>query len=533
MKTNRFFSAVMLAATLLFAACNEKNVPSGGPGNNNGNGNGNNGTETTEAVKMPESIVLPEGAITVSEARKIGEALASEQISEQKYYIHGWVKKLASKHADGMESYGNALFYMSEKMYKDAEGAMTFESDDFYVYQIYAGEGEKKFTSLDQVQVGDYVVIYTYITNFNGTIETPGSKGSERGYMVMSSNANFNKAPEVPELDSNNDGTIDHPYTVSDVIALNNTLAGSFYVKGFIVGQVNGKSMSNAELAAPFTGNDNGEGTNILIAAAAGETETAKMVPVQLPAGDIRNISLPKNADNLSKEVLLFGNIGEAYFKAPGIKNVTYAKIDNTEYGKAPVVVDKDDVILNEALLTKASFDKFTVINVKGDLVWAFDAKYGAKMSGYDDKTKKTVENEDWFISPAMDLTGKDVVLTFDHARGPAASLSVATEGHYTLWISNDFEGNNAEALAAATWTELTIPTHGTTAWGYVSSGEISIPKANSAANCRIAWKYVCDDKESATWEIKNVLIMEADAPAEEEPSGEGGTPEEGGEESI
>jgi hypothetical protein len=47
---------------------------------------------------------------------------------------------------------------------------------------------------------------------------------------------------------------------------------------------------------------------------------------------------------------------------------------------------------------------------------------------------------------------------------------------------------------------------YGTTAWGYITSGEITIPAENLTSNCRIAWKYVCNDV-SATWEIKNVVI--------------------------
>ncbi|MBQ0080311.1 MAG: choice-of-anchor J domain-containing protein, partial [Alistipes sp.] len=86
--------------------------------------------------------------------------------------------------------------------------------------------------------------------------------------------------------------------------------------------------------------------------------------------------------------------------------------------------------------------------------------------------------------------------------RGPKASMSVDTK-NYTVWVSNDFDGD----VATATWTQIAIPTHGTTPWGYVNSGNMVIPDANCAANCRIAWKYVCDDKESATWEIKNIIV--------------------------
>lgn len=120
---------------------------------------------------------IPAEAITISEARSIGKALGNGGTSTEKYYIKGFVKSFGSKHADGMNSYGNAIFYMV-----DRKGATT----DFEAYQVY-GIGGNKFTSLDQIQVGDYVVIYSQITNYNGTIETP-SKGA--GYMYASNNLN-------------------------------------------------------------------------------------------------------------------------------------------------------------------------------------------------------------------------------------------------------------------------------------------------------------------------------------------------------
>jgi hypothetical protein len=126
-------------------------------------------------------------------------------------------------------------------------------------------------------------------------------------------------------------------------------------------------------------------------------------------------------------------------------------------------------------------------------------------MSGYNSSESKTYPNEDWLITPALDLTGKSAAtLIFNHAFGPAASVpnTDATKAQYTIWVSNDFDKD----VKAATWTELKGMVYGTTGWGYVSSGDIAIPAENLKANCRIAWKYVCNDV-SATWEIKEVIV--------------------------
>ena len=167
--------------------------------------------------------------------------------------------------------------------------------------------------------------------------------------------------------------------------------------------------------------------------------------------------------------------------------------------------------LLSESLLTEESFNKFTKVSVEGTQTWRYNGSYGASMSGYQNST--THPNEDWFISPAIDLEDcASATLTFSHAFGPKAEIptSASKKAQYTIWVSNDFEGD----VKTATWTQLSGLQYGTTAWQYISSGNITIPKEKLAANCRIAWKYVCSSS-SATWEIKNISLVataEADA---------------------
>ncbi len=175
MKLNKIFSALMLIAAVTFAACGDDNtIP-----DNNQPGNGQdttNNQETTTVVEIPANVNIPADAITVTQAREICAGLESTATTGTKYYVKGWVKKIHSKHADGVANYGNGQFYMSENQYTDG----TFDSDDFMAFQVYYLNGEK-FTSADQVQVGDYVVIYGELTNYNGTYETVG-KGAAHIY---------------------------------------------------------------------------------------------------------------------------------------------------------------------------------------------------------------------------------------------------------------------------------------------------------------------------------------------------------------
>ena len=166
-------------------------------------------------------------------------------------------------------------------------------------------------------------------------------------------------------------------------------------------------------------------------------------------------------------------------------------------------VMNADNTALSETLLTQESFDKFTAVSVKGDQQWTLSKSYGAIMNGY--SVNMTHPNEDWLISPALDLAGKaNAILSFDHCFGPASSIPTteAEKAQYTIWVSNDFTGD----VQSATWTQLDGMIYGTSVWKYVSSGDIAIPANYLTENCHIAWKYVCEDV-SATWEIKNVVV--------------------------
>jgi len=119
-------------------------------------------SDTIDTSNFPD---FPEGTITVAKAREIGKALGSGGTSDQEYLIKGRVKKLnESKNETAIPKYGNIYVYIH-----DSETAVS----DFYGYQIMGMNGNK-ITSADQVQVGDFIVIKSKITNYNGTIETVG-----------------------------------------------------------------------------------------------------------------------------------------------------------------------------------------------------------------------------------------------------------------------------------------------------------------------------------------------------------------------
>ncbi len=127
------------------------------------------GTEVDPAkiTPDPEGADVPEGTLTVYEAREICAGLASGATTTEEYYVKGWVHKLDSKHASGVSQYGNGTFYIS------ATNDGTTDKTDFEAYQVY-GKNKARLTSADQVELGDFVVLKGKLTNYNGTYETVG-----------------------------------------------------------------------------------------------------------------------------------------------------------------------------------------------------------------------------------------------------------------------------------------------------------------------------------------------------------------------
>ncbi|MCQ2334901.1 MAG: hypothetical protein MJZ89_03560 [Paludibacteraceae bacterium] len=219
MKFTQLFTAFLLMAAVSFTACRIVPEAPDGPGNP---GKPNNPTDTTTHVDpvTPTDIDIPAGAITIAEARDICSKLESGATTGTKYYVKGWVKKLHSKHADGVSSYGNGSFYMVDSQ---------TDSDDFLAYQVYGLNGQK-LTDAEQVLVGDYVVIYGELTNYQGTYETVG-KGAAYIYSSTNEKLKGGSGQETPSGDA-------VEATIAQIIAEANTTT-LYRVTGKVGGPIN------------------------------------------------------------------------------------------------------------------------------------------------------------------------------------------------------------------------------------------------------------------------------------------------------
>ncbi len=126
-------------------------------------------------------------------------------------------------------------------------------------------------------------------------------------------------------------GTAESPYTVADVIALNNP-GTEAWVKGYIVGCYNyvGESGQGTNV---FSATELTTSTNIAIAATPTNYGT-NYIAVQLPnKGDIRSaLNLVDNAGNFGKEVAVKGTL-TGYISTQGVRNTS----DYTLNGQTPV----------------------------------------------------------------------------------------------------------------------------------------------------------------------------------------------------
>lgn len=116
------------------------------------------GETTIEIPAEAAAWDIPAEAIDVLQARAICAALQPGQNTGKKYYVMGYVKRLSSKHAEAVEKYKNARFYM-----ENVKGGNSDE--EFVAFQVKGIDGGD-ITNPDVVAAGDFVIVYGELTHF-------------------------------------------------------------------------------------------------------------------------------------------------------------------------------------------------------------------------------------------------------------------------------------------------------------------------------------------------------------------------------
>lgn len=301
-------------------------------------------------------------------------------------------------------------------------------------------------------------------------------------------------------------GTKEKPYTVANVQA--GATGTGVWVKGYIVGWIDGKTLADG---AKFNADGVTVSSNVMLADAADAATTAKIIPVQLPSGEIRKaVNLQDNPANYKKEVLLKGNL-VAYFGVPGLKKeVSAAVIDGKEYPMGGDDQPSGDVVTS----LDENFDASTDIpagwfqkQAAGDKAWYvrnFSENNYITMSGF----KGTAPFDQWLLSPAIDMDKvSDKTLTFDtQVNGYGATTTTLK-----VYIVTD-----PANLATATELKATFATapaagaDGKTKYSeWVKSGNIDLAKYKGKVY--IAFRYQASkDANYATWCVDNVKLNAA-----------------------
>ena len=142
-----------------------------------------------------------------------------------------------------------------------------------------------------------------------------------------------------------------------------------------------------------------------------------------------------------------------------------------------------------------------TTVSVVGDQVWGWDSYDSgcAKMSGYDGTQ---YANEDWLITPFIDLTGyTSTKLDFREAINYESDVST----YETIWAS-DYAGSGDPNLAS--WSQLNVlgRSPGNT-WTFNDVTQYDLSAYDGVSSLYVGFKYLSTDTNAGTWEIGEIVV--------------------------
>ena len=404
------------------------------------------------------SVVTPAGEGTVESPYNI--AMAQKLITDgtaatTKVYVRGYVVSV-----DIDTNYGNATYYLSDSKNSSAEA--------LEVYRGYSYNGDK-FTSTDELKVGDDVVVYGVLVNYNGTHEIT------QGSQIYSINGVTKEVK--PGADPKGTGTEADPYNVAKAQAVAaaldaDTKVENVYIKG-IISEV--KSISTQYGNAEYYISDDGTTDNQFLVYRGFYLDGQKFTSEdQIKKGD---------------EVVILGTL--VNFKGNTPEVTTGSKIVSLN-GNGGGSTAKTGL---EAAF-KDGMDGFTIKDLSlGDglnYVWKHDASHGyMKASAY---KGGNIAAQSMLISPAFSLEGlSKATVSFDHT---GKYFGTASEECKVL-ASTDGEN----------WTELPVSAYPDGSnWNFVSATcDLSAFAGKSVVY--IAFQYTSTADAAPTWEIKNVVV--------------------------
>ena len=239
------------------------------------------------------------------------------------------------------------------------------------------------------------------------------------------------------------------------------------------------------------------------------------------------NMNIPAEFLGKEKVVLAFG------FECSAVKSCTYkikdlivkdGVVEENPGGGDEPVVPGDDVIkpadgkfISETF--GSGFGVFEVKNIAGQ-PWIIDF-HTAKASGYDNASKETTASNSYLVSKPMEMTNsKEASINFEYILRYATDMehNVIPGIKNEVLITDNYTGDPATTQ----WVDITGTLTEGTDWSTFSKFDVDVPaQFLGKAKVVVALHYTCEEK-SATWEVKNLNVVEAKA-------GQGGGDEPGG----
>lgn len=166
---------------------------------------------------------------------------------------------------------------------------------------------------------------------------------------------------------------------------------------------------------------------------------------------------------------------------------------------------------------TSSLSDGFTQFSAVGTITWACttfgrdannpptgSAANGVQINGFDNTIQSNVPNEDWLISPALNLSGTTYPLLsfWSRTRFNGAPLQ--------LKVSTNYPGSGDPRNF--TWTDLNgrFPAQTTDVWTQSSNINLS---AFKQANVYIAFVYTSSDEDGARWTLDDIRVDNSAVP--------------------
>lgn len=445
----KVFLSLIALATMAFAftGCEDVPMPYDQPTAN---------TDTTKTV-------VPSGSGTADDPYNVAKAMEiikAGTYTTEPVYVKGRIVGLSEFNS----SFGNYTYYINDT-----------ESSDNQL-EIYRGKGlnQAKFTSEDDLKIGDEVVVYGALTSYNGTAEMTS------GNYLYSLNGKQG-TPVTPAADPKGNGSETDPFNVAaaakaaSALDENGKVTGA-YVAGIIseVGEVN-TSFGNAT----YYISDDGTKSNQFEIYRGYYLNGAKFTSAdQIKVGD---------------KVVVKGDL--VNFMGNTIEMTQGSQIVSLNNGGATAATGLSATF-------KDGLDNFTIKDVTlgegATYVWKHDDMNGYMKASAYIKNKGNIPCQSLLISPAFTLEGlTKATLTFQHT----GKFFGKNEGDIAkeIKVLASTDGVN--------WKEVTISGYPSgNDWTFVE-GTCDLSAFAGQKTVYIAFQYTSTADAAPTWEVKDVVV--------------------------